>query len=208
MKTAANVIDVSGLEPHVLDHRSPIWWGNALLLCIETTMFALLVASYFYIHMNFTAWPPPRPSNANYATDPELGYATTNLLIILASIVPMFIVDRACLRRDVRTVRIGMLIMVGLGIVTIGLRFLEFGGLQFRWDDNAYAGIVWTIVGMHLLHLVTGSAENFIMMLWVWTKGMDDKHARDIRVGAVYWYWIAAIWVPLYVIVYFVPRWI
>jgi hypothetical protein len=27
-----------------------------------------------------------------------------------------------------------------------------------------------------------------------------------VRVGAVYWYWIAAIWIPLYVIVYFGPR--
>jgi heme/copper-type cytochrome/quinol oxidase subunit 3 len=35
---------------------------------------------------------------------------------------------------------------------------------------------------------------------------MDDKHARDIRIGAIYWYWIAAIWIPLYVIIYFGPR--
>src|SRR5205085_2264486 len=123
---AVRTIDVSELPPHVMDHRSPIWWGNVLLLCIETTMFAL--------------------------------------------------------------------------------RFLEFSGLKFRWDDNAYAAIVWTTIGMHLLHLVTGTAENFIMTLWVWLKGMDDKHARDVRVGAVYWYWIVGIWVPLYVIIYFGPR--
>lgn len=203
---AANVIDVSDLEPHVMDMRSPIWWGNALLLCIETTMFALLVATYFYIHMNYTAWPPPRATNSNYNTNPQLGYATINLLIIVASIIPMWIADRACLRRDVQTVRRCMLSLVIIGFITIALRFMEFDALQFRWDDNAYAGIVWTIVGMHLLHLVTGTAENLLMCLWVWLKGMDDKHARDIRIGAIYWYWIAAIWIPLYVIIYFGPR--
>jgi heme/copper-type cytochrome/quinol oxidase subunit 3 len=206
MSTPAKTIDVSHLEPHVMDARSPIWWGNLLLLCIETTMFALLVATYFYIHMNYTAWPPPRATNANYQTNPALGYPTINLLLILASVVPMFIADRACLRRDTQTVKICMTAMVVIGLVTIGLRFLEFGCLQFRWDDNAYAGIVWTTVGMHLLHLVTATAENFILCLWIWLKGMDDKHARDVRVGAVYWYWIAAIWIPLYVIVYFGPR--
>jgi heme/copper-type cytochrome/quinol oxidase subunit 3 len=206
MNAPARTIDVSTLEPHVMDNRSPIWWGNLLLLCIETTMFALLVATYFYIHMNYEAWPPPRPSNSNYNTNPQLLVPTINLLIILASCVPMFIADRACLRRDTRTVCRCMLIMVLIGFATIGLRFLEFDSLQFRWDDNAYAGIVWTIVGMHLLHLVTGTAENFILTLWLWMKGMDDKHARDVRVGAVYWYWIAAIWIPLYVIVYFGPR--
>jgi cytochrome c oxidase subunit III len=206
MSIAIKTIDVSDLEPHVMDNRSPIWWGNILLLCIETTMFGLLVATYFYIHMNFASWPPPRPSNSNYATNPQLGYPTLNLLIILASCVPMFIADRACLRRDTRTVRICMSIMVVIGLVTIGLRFLEFDSLQFRWDDNAYAGIIWTVVGMHLLHLVTGTAENFILTLWLWKKGMDDKHARDIRVGAIYWYWIALIWIPLYVMVYFGSR--
>ncbi|HEY6152700.1 MAG TPA: hypothetical protein VIW07_03065, partial [Candidatus Udaeobacter sp.] len=63
-------------------------------------------------------------------------------------------------------------------------------------------------LGMHLLHLITGTAENLLMMLWVWLKGLDTRHARDVRVGAVYWYWIAAIWIPLYAIVYFGPRWL
>jgi heme/copper-type cytochrome/quinol oxidase subunit 3 len=206
MSSPAKTIDVSDLEPHVMDSRSPIWWGNILLLCIETTMFGLLIATYFYIHMNYDAWPPPRAVNSNYRTDPALGYPTLNLVIILASVVPMFVVDRACLRRDTVTVKIWMTVMVIIGLITIGLRFLEFGSLQFRWDENAYAGIVWTTVGMHLLHLVTATAENFILCLWLWIKGMDMKHARDVRVGAVYWYWIAAIWVPLYVIIYFGPR--
>jgi cytochrome c oxidase subunit III len=199
-------IDVSGLPPHVMDHRSPIWWGNALLLCIETTMFGLLVATYFYLRMNFEYWPPPRPEFHLFQTKPDLGFSTANLLLLLVSAVPMVLVDRACLRRDVGVVKIGMLIMVLIGLGTIALRFLEFSGLKFRWDDNAYAAITWTTVGMHLLHLVTGTAENFIMTLWVWLKGMDDKHARDIRVGGVYWYWIVAVWVPLYVIIYFGPR--
>src|SRR4051812_17401513 len=208
MTAGTGNIDVSGLEPHVMDRRSPIWWGNVLLLCIETTMFALLVATYFYIHMNFAVWPPPRSNTGSYHTKPDLGIPTLNLLIILASCVPMVMADRACLRRDLRTVQLSMAAMVVIGFVTIGLRFLEFNDLQFRWDDNAYAGIVWTIVGMHLLHLVTGTAENLLMAVWVWTKGLDDKHARDVRVGAVYWYWIAAIWVPLYLIVYFGARWL
>ena len=61
---------------------------------------------------------------------------------------------------------------------------------------------------MHLIHLITGTAENLIMTVWIWLKGLDIKHARDIRVGAGYWYWIAGIWIPLYTIIYFGPRWL
>jgi cytochrome c oxidase subunit III len=78
--------------------------------------------------------------------------------------------------------------------------------VKFRWDENAYAAIVWTTLGMHLLHLLAGTAENFIMMLWAWLRGLDTKHERDIRVNAVYWYWIVGIWIPIYAIIYFGPR--
>jgi len=206
MNTA--VIDVSKLPPHVEDHTSPIWWGNTLLLFIETTMFALLVGSYFYLRMNFTSWPPVRSDVGLYQTNPDLGFATANLVVLIASCIPMYIVDRACLRLDLRVVRLGMAMMVVIGLITIALRFFEFSGLKFRWDDNAYAAILWTILGMHLLHLITGTAENLLMAAWAWFKGLDIQHARDVRVGAVYWYWIAGIWIPLYAIVYFAPHWL
>jgi heme/copper-type cytochrome/quinol oxidase subunit 3 len=59
---------------------------------------------------------------------------------------------------------------------------------------------------MHLTHLVAGTCENAVMLAWLLAHGLDDKHARDVRVGAVYWYWIAAIWVVLFAIVFLYPR--
>jgi cytochrome c oxidase subunit III len=208
MTITETTIDVTDLPPHVEDHNSPIWWANVLLLCIETTMFGLVVATYLYLKMNFAEWPPTRPEVSLYATKPDLGFASANLLLLIISIAPMWLVDRACLRFNLRTVQIGLTAMVLIGLGTIALRFYEFTGLKFRWDDNAYGSIVWTVLGMHLLHLITGTAENLIMTIWLWIKGMDVQHARDIRVGAVYWYWIAGIWVPLYFMVYFGPRWL
>ena len=179
MNSNALAIDVSKLPPHVEDHTSPIWWGNTLLLFIETTMFALLVGTYFYLRMNFAKWPPVRSDAGLYQTNPELGFATANVFVLVLSCVPMFIVDRACLRMHLAIVRLGMTVMVLIGLLTIALRFQEFSGLKFRWDDNAYAAIMWTTLGMHLLHLITGTSENLLMTLWVWLKGLDVKHARD-----------------------------
>src|SRR5205814_8989131 len=113
MNTA--VIVVSELPAAVEDHTSPIWWGNLFMLFIETTMFALLVGSYFYLRMNFTHWPPVRSDVGLYHTIPDFGFATGNLLVLIAICVPRFIVNRACLRMDLRSVRIGMAIMVLIG---------------------------------------------------------------------------------------------
>jgi cytochrome c oxidase subunit 3 len=202
------VIDVSQLRASVMDHRSPIWWGNVLMLIIETVMFALLVGAYFYMRPNFHHWPPPHVTGpvAHYDPVPDLRVATINLGLLVLSCAPMLWADRAALHRNAAAVRVAMVVTVLFGLATIWLRFAEFRALHFKWDDNAYASLVWTLVGLHLLHLIVGTAENFTMMLWALLKPLDDKHARDVRVGAVYWYWIAAIWIPLYAIVFLGPR--
>src|ERR671933_63850 len=123
MTVTETTIDVADLPRAVEDHRSPIWWGNLLLLCIETTMFGLLVATYFYLRMNFTQWPPVRSATGLYQTNPDVGFATANLIVLLISIAPMAMVDLACLRHNLRAVQIAMTVMVVLGLITISLRF-------------------------------------------------------------------------------------
>src|SRR4051812_49272043 len=197
-------IDVEKLPSSALDHRSPIWWGNALLLCIETSMFAIAIASYFYFRRNFEHWPPPKVDTfpPNYHPLPMLPLATANLILLLASLIPMIICDRACLKMKEKTVQIAATIALLMAIASIVLRFKEFGSLIFRWDANAYASIVWTILGLHLMHLMILSCEDALMCAYIWIHGLDDKHARDIRVTAVYWYWVVGMWVILFGVVY------
>jgi heme/copper-type cytochrome/quinol oxidase subunit 3 len=203
-------IDVSELPPSAVDHRSPIWWGNLLLLVIETTMFAILVATYFYIRINFEQWPPIQ-SNA-FPPDrhpvPDLFWGTTNLLVILGAGAAMVVADRAALRADRKWVLLGGGTTVLLALLAMVLRFQEFHGIKFRWDENAYASVVWGILVMHFIHLIVGAAEDLLMTAYVSIYGLYDKHSRDVRVTAVYWYWIGGIWLPLYTIIYFVPYWL
>lgn len=201
-------IDVSSLPDSECDHRSLVWWGNMVLLAIETTMFALLIAAYFYVRPNFTAWPPPYVNGPQALFDPvpALGLPTMNLVLLLLTLAPMIAADRACMRRDEGMVKLMLALFLAMGFACIALRFREFGALHFRWDDNAYASIIWTTVGMHLLHLMVGVLELALMLGWLMVHGLDDKHARDVRVTAVYWYWIVGTWVILYAILFPGPR--
>jgi heme/copper-type cytochrome/quinol oxidase subunit 3 len=201
-------IDVSGLPDSEMDHRASIWWGNLLLLAIESTMFALLLASYFYLRGNFTGWPPPQTNwaIARYHSAPALLIPTVNLVVIILSAVPMLVADRFALRMNCRAVQLGLIGCLALGIAAIWLRFHELWQLNFRWDDNAYGSIVWTTIGLHLTHLFVGSLENALMLAWLLRHGLDRKHARDVRVNAVYWYWIVGIWIGLYAILIIGPH--
>jgi cytochrome c oxidase subunit III len=204
------LLDVSELPGSVLDHRATIWWANVCLLIVETMMFALLFASYFYVRPNFGDWPPPQGNFtlAVFNPVPALRIPTIGLILHLLSLAPMICADRAALHHKVTATKIGMAITVLAGLALIVLRFYEYSALRFRWDDNAYASIVWTTVGLHQLHLLVGTLENVTLTIWLFVKGMDDKHARDVRVGAVYWYWIVAMWLFTYVAMYLSPRWL
>src|SRR5947209_19561815 len=95
--TSRPAIDVSHLPPTAFDTRAPVWWGNTLMMFIETTSVALLVVTYFYVRQNFPQWPPPRLS-ANPPLErplPDLGLATADVLLLLGSVVPAVVVDRA-----------------------------------------------------------------------------------------------------------------
>jgi cytochrome c oxidase subunit 3 len=201
-------IDVSHLPTGAFDTRSPLWWGNLWLLAIESTMFAILVASYFYIRMNYHEWPPPRVNQEPvlYHTAPDLGIATANMVLLLLSCIPVIWMDRAARRKNQSSVQIGLLIFFAVGIASIILRSYEFRAVHFLWNENAYASVVWTVLGTHLLHLIVATSECLFIATFAFSCPLDESHALDVTVLAVYWYWVVGIWLLLYGIIYFGPR--
>jgi heme/copper-type cytochrome/quinol oxidase subunit 3 len=201
-------LDVSELPKHAFDTRSQLWWGNLWLLCIETTMFGLSVAVYFYVRQNFTTWPPPHSDSPPFLFDPEpsLLVPTINLVVLLLSVLPMVWADVAARRLDRRAVRLALVVMILFGAATIVLRFYEFRALIWKWDSNAYGSITWTILALHLMHLFVGTFENIFLATWVFSRPLDESHALDVTVTAIYWYWIVGTWLLLYGVVFLAPR--
>lgn len=201
-------LDVSHLPSVAFDYRAPLWWGNTLVLFIETAMFGILAAIYFTVAMNLSPFPPPRVDRypVLYDTEPDLLLPLIGLGLILLSLVPGIWLDISARRRNKGAVKIAILITLSIDIAAIIVRYYEFGSLHFKWDANAYGSITWMILGMHLLHMIVLACEDIFLSIWTFSKGLDDKHALDITVTAVYWYWIVGIWVVLFPLVYLVPR--
>jgi heme/copper-type cytochrome/quinol oxidase subunit 3 len=195
------VADVSTLPDHAFSHHAPIWWGNLLMIFIEGTAFAILVASYFYIRRNFDAWPPP------HTPFPDLGVSSINLLVMALSAAPFWYAARLA-REEAKPLVIGLWLTLGVvfGIVAIVLRGFEFAALHTRWDSNAYGSITWTILAVHLAHLLAGTLETFLIALVMFVGPVEKKHYTDATVMAVYWYFIVISWVALYLIVFIAPR--
>jgi heme/copper-type cytochrome/quinol oxidase subunit 3 len=61
---------------------------------------------------------------------------------------------------------------------------------------------------VHLLHLLAGTIETFLIGLVMFKGPVEKKHYTDATVMAVYWYFIVISWVALWLIVFIAPRFI
>jgi cytochrome c oxidase subunit III len=202
MATAAATIDVAGLPDHAIGERATLWWGVLLMLVIESTMFAMLLATYLYIRSEADAWPPlgtPPP-------DQLPGLVTT--LVLLLSAVPQWAADRYAWHPSAANdakARWSLVAATVLAFAVLVPRCFELASLHCGWDSHAYGSIVWTIVGMHTFHVTTSAVETAVLTVYLFRRPLDEKHRLDLNVNSLYWYFVTAWWLPAYVLVYFGP---
>jgi cytochrome c oxidase subunit 3 len=194
-------IDVSRLPGYAFSHHSLMWWGTMGIIAIEGTMFVLLIATYFYLRNYVEDWPPGLPP-------PGLFWGTLNTFVLLASGVPNQWYKKAAEKEDLKTVRIGLLISLAFAVAFIVIRVFEFGALNCSYDSNAYGSAVWTLLGFHTTHLVTDFLDSVVLTALMFTKKVNGKRYSDVSDNAFYWWFVVLIWLPIYVVLYWVPRWL
>ena len=156
------VLDVSGLPTVQFGIRSITWWGVMGMMAIEGTVFLLMIASYFYLHSRTTEWPPHR-------NPPDLFWGTLNLVIFLASVIPNEWYRRRAHKGDLRAVQIGLVILSLFGIANVVVRYFELLHLNTDWSIDAYGSAVWTLIGLHVLHLVTDLVDTIVLTVLFFT---------------------------------------
>jgi cytochrome c oxidase subunit 3 len=195
-------LDVSGLpDQGAFGPAGLIWWGTVGFMVIEGSMFVMVLITYFYLRLRVDAWPPSLPP-------PSLFYGTLNLAVLLASAVPNHLAKLAAERLDLRASQRWLVCCVVFGLALVGIRFLEFPALNARWDANAYGSIVWALMVLHTVHLLTDVTDTAVLTALALTSPMTPRRFIDVSENGLYWYFIVAWWVPVYLTIYLVPRWL
>lgn len=195
------VFDAAGLTRSAGDDRHPLWWGFVGMIAIETTVFATLVVSFFYLRMGEPAWPPePIPL-------PELALPTLNTLILVASSPVMHWADKKIRRDQERQLAIGLTVGVVLAVAFLALKAYEYTShVHYRWNDHAYGSIVWTIVGFHSAHVMALVLKTTVVATLAWRGYFTREWRLAITTNGMYWHFVVIIWIPLYVVLYWSPR--
>jgi heme/copper-type cytochrome/quinol oxidase subunit 3 len=165
------------------------WWGMALFLCAEGTLFGTLIATYFYLDFNSPQWPPSgieRPSVI-------LPFVATGALLITT--IPMWLAVRAS-----RAGRRGPVVgLISLATIIQGcylaLQIILMGhdSRHFSPRGSAYGSIYYTLLGLHHAHVLLGILIDLVVLWFVSLRGLTNYWLIGVRTAALYWYVVAGI---------------
>jgi len=193
--------DVAELPTHKFGPSSLTWWGIMAYMIVEGSAFAMAFAAYFFLMGHEQGWPP----EARAAPDVLAGTLFT--ILILLSEIPNTMIKHAAEKYDVDKIRALMPVIVGIGAVLLAVRGFEFNSLNCRWTDNAYASIVWALLLLHTAHILTDWIDTIVLWALMRTPlAYEGRRLVDTDENALYWRYVWLLWLPIYVMIYWVPR--
>lgn len=188
------------LPEHAEGSRHIVWWGNLGFMLIEGMGFALAGVAYLYLMSRSPNWPPSGDSL------PSLGWSGAFTAALLLSELPNLWILRQAKAKNERLVRRGMLLATLIGVLLLVLRGFELAHLGVRWDADAYGSVVWLLLILHTTHVATEFGDTAVQTLWLYTHTVGDAQFADVEDNANYWSFVVLTWLPLYALVYGLPR--
>jgi heme/copper-type cytochrome/quinol oxidase subunit 3 len=169
------------------------------MILIEGTVFVMTIGAYLYLRSHADVWPMSR-------LPPDLLWGTLNVAILMVSALPNHWAKKAAEKEDLRQVRIWLVVCLAFSLAFLGIRILEFNHLNVSWSANAYGSIVWLLLGLHTVHLLTDAIDSTILTTLMFTGPLEGTRFVDVSENGMYWYFVAFSWLPIYSVIYVLPR--
>jgi heme/copper-type cytochrome/quinol oxidase subunit 3 len=184
--------------------RSFGWWGMVWLIATEATLFAMLIASYFYLRFRSGPVWPPEPLER-----PDLGLPIVMTVILLSTTIPVHWAESGIKKGKQTRLRLGLGLGFLLGAIFLGITWgIEWPEKlhEFEPTTNAYGSLFYTITGFHGLHVLVG----LLMSLWTqvraWQGAFDEHRHLTVQNFAMYWHFVDIVWIFVFSTIYLSPR--
>jgi len=198
--TGRRTLDVSGLPPYDISNQSPLFWGQVLMCLIEGSLLCMLIATYFYLRLGVDVWPAPGVHL------PSLTGPTVALIPLLASCVGSYLASEAAKKDSRGGMLLGLGLNLGLAMIFLVLRAIEWNSLNFTWASDAHGSIFWTILFLHSYDILADVLMTAVLLVIVASGHCGPRQRIGVHVDSVLWYFLVGIWIPLYGVIYWAPR--
>ena len=200
MKTASAIpIDGTMETPWTLPYRGTV--GMACLIVAEAAIFIIFIVAYiFYIGKSLSG-----PTPAQVLELPIFG----TICLLSSSITVHFAVSalrkqnfRGCTIWLAGTVLLGSIFLITTAQEWYHLIHVE--GLTIR--TNLFGTTYYSLVGLHASHVVVGLIMLFLTLCFSLMGRVTEEHSEKLEVLSLYWHFVDAVWVVVFLVVYVLGR--
>jgi heme/copper-type cytochrome/quinol oxidase subunit 3 len=185
--------------PRVLATEEPVgrttgWWGMVMFITTEATLFAALLASYFYLRFQAGGhWPPPGIDK------PKLLRPLIMTALLLPSSLPVIWAERGIRKGQRWRLRLGLTATLLMGAGFLTLQGFEYADnlKKFTFTTHVYGSLFYTITGFHGFHVTVG----LLMVLWLLAASLRGsfgyRHHERVVLAALYWHFVDLVWAAI-----------
>jgi len=170
------------------------------LLIGESAIFTIFVVAYIYYIGRSVSGPTPA----------ILHVPIFNTICLLSSSFTIILAERAIEHGRMRQ----FAALWGLTML-LGIEFLIGTGME--WHDliydkgltvstNLFGTTFYSLVGLHATHVIIGLIMLAIVMVFTLMGRVKQSHAERVKVLALYWHFVDAVWVVVFTVVYIVGK--
>jgi cytochrome c oxidase subunit 3 len=175
--------------------------GMVCLIFAESAIFVIFVVAYIYYLGKSVSGPTPSQ---------VLELPIVGTICLLSSSITIHLAVGALRNRRPWKYTISLATTILLGIVFILTTAREWYHLihdeGLTLQTNLFGTTYYGLVGLHATHVVVGVLLLSIALLVSLSGLATEKHSERLEVLSMYWHFVDAVWVVVFLVVYVLGR--
>ena len=171
------------------------------LIIAESAIFTIFVTAYLYYVGRDVSGPTPRQ---------VLEVPWFYSICLISSSGFIMLAEHAIDQARMGAFRLWWTVTILLGITFLYGTGTEWYKLIVRDNltihTNLFGTTYYSLVGLHASHVVIGLLMMLITLAFALARQVRPEHAYRIRVLALYWHFVDAVWIVVFTVVYVVGR--
>jgi cytochrome c oxidase subunit 3/cytochrome o ubiquinol oxidase subunit 3 len=175
--------------------------GMLCLILAEAAIFLIFVVAYIYYIGKSLNGPTPKD---------VLELPIFSSICLLSSSITVHFAGSSLHHGKRSMTSLWLAATVLLGSIFLGATALEWYKLIYHdgltIQTNLFGTTFYSLVGLHASHVIIGLFMLTLALIFSLTGSLTTRHSSRLEVLSLYWHFVDAVWVVVFLVVYVIGR--